>query len=205
MQKSLVVRMPKWLGWIFFALPALVVGAFVLYVRVNTVAGISTGIRYEFTPLQESLKPIHDAVASVAVQYRLHRSVANGEMDKLAGSWGTADGLFSRTKPHLAISFEAHPAGQSDARKQTGYLTIYTLDTGQSDEWLRLAKVLEDSLRTQVKFEKVDVGLDPSVYGACASNERPTQLDSICTIPLASPVDFEGLKSMLERQRAARR
>jgi hypothetical protein len=196
--------MLKWFGWIIFVLLAFVAGVFVLYVRVNTVIGVSTGIDYEFTPLQESFEPIYETVESVAVRYGLRNS-GQRTGDPTAGVWNMSAGFLSNAKSELNVRVETSPRDEADARKKTGYLSVSTLDADTSDEWQHIAKELESELRTKVKFTKVKVQLDPKVYGACSSNERPTQFDSICTIPLASPVDFEGLKSMLERQRAARR
>ncbi|MGJ7495943.1 hypothetical protein ACSFA8_12750 [Variovorax sp. RT4R15] len=195
----------KWLIWFVLAFLVAAVLAVVvvrvIYQYAWTATGNSSCVIYAFTPSFDSFESIQLAAAVITRRHALEE--LEPRLDTvLYKQWGPARRLLGNSRPQIAVTLEAYPRDQTDARKMDGHMSVCTVEADKTEEWKTLAQELEKTLSPLVQFKDARAQLDPRVFGFCASKERPQRLDTVCSIQLNVPVDFDRLSSDILYPRA---
>lgn len=188
------------LGYVFLSVLLtaifLILTVRLMYQYAWTATGNSSCISYDFNPSFSSFESVRAAVSAAAKKNQLEDSIPN--LDSVFyGRWDAPKSWIGRQRPQLGLTLDAYPRDETDARKLNGHLFICTVEADKTDEWITLAKQLEVALNPIVHFTDARAQLDPRVFGACASKERPNLRDTICVIHLDMPVDFVRLNADL--------
>lgn len=206
-RKATSFRWLKWFGWgvlgLVMSVLVLIIGIRVAYQYAWTVVGDSTVITYTVTPLCNSLQPLKQVIDSVAQKQKMKPHEKNEKIGRDTFYWENTAGIFEEKKYHLEIRLQpTDPSSEPDARTQTFYLSVVTVDSGKSDEWKKVAKDLELAITSVARVNSVAIGLDVAVYGFCTSKERPERADTGCRFEVPFPVDFKTFNENILEPRA---
>lgn len=134
------------------------------------ITGIPTDIVFSMVSKGSSLDPLANTISIVGKEYQLvktaHDAKTNFSMWERKSGW-----IFSKDFD-LTVRMEAHPYGLHDARDLRLTLTIITNSAHETDAWLEIAKELVSSLAPLANISKINIGLDPKVFGHCLATEH---------------------------------
>ena len=166
-----------------------------------TATDSNTGIRYEFFTDKNLIIKIRDATATIASQNGLVSYSSSGlpENERITWKKNVQWPFHASSSVYLVIgNYSPIDAGSA---MLTGYISIHTNDKVENYDWQKIAKEVELAITPLVKFSAVNIGLNPAVYGACTSDERPTIADTYCSISVNLPINFyEFTRTELERR-----
>ncbi len=152
--------------------------------------GSTTGIRYEFVTAKNSRLAIRDATATIASRNGLVSYSSSGLPENERTTWKkNVPWLFPASGSVYLVIGSYSPTDAVNGML-TGYISIHTIDKVENYDWQKIAKQVELAITPLVKFTTVNIGLNPAVYGACTSDERPTIADTYCSIPVNPPINF---------------